>query len=190
VKSGNLTKRIFQELYLGDELFQHIYGEEPIFYFDGGHIERERMIPTSAQLNELSKSHTLSIATGRPEVEAEYALTQFSIKHYFRTMVSEDNVVEAEKGCPQSLRKPHPFSISLCMEKSGYTPHDCVHYIGDMPDDMVAARRAKINPVGFVNGNSSESDKQRHAHAVLLVQHGACGVINNFDELISFLKEQ
>ena len=190
VQSGNLTKRIFQELYLGNDLFRQIYGEAPIFYCNGGYIERERMIPTLAQLDVLSGSYTLSIATGRPGVEAEYALTQFSIGHYFKTMVSEDNVVEAERECIESLRKPHPFSISLSMEKSGYTSNDSVYYIGDMPDDMVAAGRAQIHPIGFVNGDTEENEEQKHEHAVLLEHHGASGVFSYFSELISFLKEK
>lgn len=189
VQAGNLTKRIFQELYLGSGLFRQIYGEEPIFCRNGGYIERERMIPTLAQLDELSGPHTLSIATGRPGVEAEYALTQFSIGHYFKTMVSEDNVVEAEKECNESLRKPHPFSLSLSMEKSGYTSNDSVYYIGDMPDDMVAAGRTQIHPIGFVNGDTDESEEQKHEHAVLLEHHGACSVFSCFSELISFLKQ-
>jgi HAD superfamily hydrolase (TIGR01548 family) len=190
VRSGNLTKRIFQELYLGNDLFRQIYGEAPIFYCNGGYIERERMIPTLAQLDELSRSYTLSIATGRPGVEAEYALTQFSIGHYFKAMVSEDNVVEAEKGCIESLRKPHPFSLSLSVEKSGYTSNDSVYYVGDMPDDMVAAGRAQIHPIGFVNGDTDESEEQKHKHAVLLEHHGASGVFSHFNDLIAFLKER
>jgi phosphoglycolate phosphatase-like HAD superfamily hydrolase len=190
VLSGNLTKRIFQELYLGSDLFQQIYGEKPLFYRNGGYIEQERLIPTISQLDELFGRFTLSIATGRPAVEARYALDQFSIQRYFKTVVSEDNIVEAERRCRESLRKPHPYSLSLCMEQSSYTAHDCVYYIGDMPDDIVAAGRAEIRSIGFVNRDTDESAEEKGEHRELLMSHGACGVYSDFEEIISYFKEQ
>jgi len=190
VLSGNLTKRIFQELYLGSDLFQQIYGEKPMFYTGGGYIEQERLIPTLSQLDVLFRLFTLSIATGRPGVEARYALALFSIEHFFKTLVSEDDIVEAEKRCHKSLRKPHPFSLSLCMEQIGYTGNDCVYYIGDMPDDIIAAGRAQIRSVGFVNRDTDESAGEKSEHRALLQSRGACGVYSDFEGIISFLKEQ
>ena len=187
VGSGNLTKRIFQELYLGRKLFQQNYGEETIFHDGDGYIERERSIPTKAQLEQLYESHALSIATGRPGAEASYALAQFDIGGYFKSIVSEDDVVEAEEGCSESLRKPHPFILSLSMEKCGYSPGDSVYYVGDMPDDIIAARAAKIRPIGFVNRDAGDNEDQRHEHVVLLEYHGASAVFTSFDEIISFL---
>ena len=187
VGSGNITKRIFQELYLGSELFVEHYGMAPIFHEGDGYITRERMIPSKAQLDRLCTSHVMSIATGRPGSEALYALSHFNIKHYFTSMVSEDDVVKAEEGCAESLRKPHPFSLDLCMKRCGYTQDDTVYYIGDMPDDMMASRAAKAHAIGFVNGDSGESEELRKEHMVLLEQHGAYTVCSDFDEIISYL---
>ena len=187
VGSGNITKRIFQELYLGSELFAKHYEMAPIFHDGDGYITRERMIPTKAQLDHLRTSHVLSIATGRPGSEAFYALSHFDIKHHFKSMVSEDDVVKAEEGCSESLRKPHPFSLNLCIKRCGYTQDDTVYYVGDMPDDMTASRAAKAHAIGFVNGKSGESEEQRHEHMGLLEQQGAYTVCSGFDEIISYL---
>jgi len=187
VTTGNLSKRIFQEIYLGADLFEEIYGEKPIFYRADGYIEREHMIPSSAQLHEIASSYTLSIATGRPEVEARYTLAQFGTGRYFLALVSEDDVFEAERSSEGSLRKPHPFSLNLCLERSGYTAGDRVYYIGDMPDDMVAAQRAGIVPLGFVDVNTRESADEKRGHRVILEKKGAVAVFGDFQELISFL---
>ena len=86
VGSGNLVKRIFQELYLGPELFEEIYGMRTLFdravpdleRIEGAaagaapsragraFIDREKLIPSTAHLVELASLGTLAIATGRP----------------------------------------------------------------------------------------------------------------------------
>ena len=99
-------------------------------------------------------------------------------------MVSEDDVVKAEEDGSESLRKPHPFSLNLCMKRCGYTQDDTVYYVGDMPDDIIASRAAKVYAIGFVN---KESEEQRNEHMALLEQHGAYNVCSDFDEIISYL---
>jgi phosphoglycolate phosphatase-like HAD superfamily hydrolase len=187
VKTGNLSKRIFQEVYLGRNLFIETYGEEPIFHRDEGYIGRERMIPSPAELDELASSHILSIATGRPAVEARYALDRFGIGHRFTTVVSEDDVVEAEKHTDKSLRKPNPFSLNLCAARSGCGEADRRYYVGDMPDDMVAALGAGMAALGFVNYESGEGEKETKEHRAVLRNKGAEAVFGSFRELIAYL---
>ncbi|MGQ9615004.1 MAG: HAD family hydrolase [Spirochaetota bacterium] len=189
VGEGNLSKRIFQELYLGRELFSSIYHETPIFYEGEGYIEKEGLIPDNSQLKLLSSLHTLSIATGRPRVEAEYALRRFGIEGFFSALVSEDDVVAAERSSGDSFRKPHPFSIEVCIERSCHRGDGGVYYIGDMPDDMIASRRAGAIPIGFVNEKASP-EEERKRHRNLLIEKGAWRVFGNFEELISFLMEE
>jgi HAD superfamily hydrolase (TIGR01548 family) len=187
VKTGNLSKRIFQEVYLGWDLFREIYGEEPIFHRDAGYIGRERMIPTHAELDALAGNHVLAIATGRPAVEARYALDRFDMGRFFQALVSEDDVVEAESHTGESLRKPNPFSLHLCTERSGCGGVDTRYYVGDMPDDMIAARRAGMIALGFVNQGSGEGEDERREHRALLQNRGARTVCGSFRELIACL---
>lgn len=186
VGEGNISKRIFQELYLGKELFSEIYGFKPLFHPGEGYIDREEMIPSTAQLEHLLSLCTLSIATGRPGVEAEHALKRFGIQGMFSAVVSEDDVVSAERSSGKSLRKPHPFSLNLCLEKSGYGKAERVYYIGDMPDDMLASKRAGVTPIGFVNDSTRVREKEDHRN--LLKERGAHKVFGNYADLIAYFQ--
>jgi phosphoglycolate phosphatase-like HAD superfamily hydrolase len=187
VLSGNIIKRIFQEIYLGKLLFEKIYGSRPIFFHENGYIERESLIPTLDQLERLSHTFTLSIATGRPAVEAQNALKQFKIIDLFNTVVSEDDIVAAERKAAETLRKPHPFSLKLCIDQSGYSHDSRIHYIGDMPDDMAAASGAGMIPIGFVNMNKEESIREHEEHIRLLWEHGAQEVFGEFQQIVDYL---
>jgi HAD superfamily hydrolase (TIGR01548 family) len=186
VKSGNLVKRIFQELYLGKELFVDTYGDNPLFYDGAGYIIKETLIPQPEQLEELGRCCVLAIATGRPFAEASYALKRFGITQMFAAVVTEDDVVEEEGRSGSPLRKPHPFMIKRCLESCGYTIHDSGFYMGDMPDDMIAGVRAKVVPLGFVYEGLDISVDERAAHHQLLLQNGARRVFGNYGEILRF----
>jgi HAD superfamily phosphatase len=190
VGSGNLVKRIFQELYLGEQLFRKYRRSRPIFYRGEGYIEHERLIPTVDQLKELGQFCAMAIATGRPLAEAEHALDRFAVKEFFHVLVTEDDVEEAEEGAQEQLRKPHPFMIESCMERSGYKEGDTAVYIGDMPDDIKAALRAGVVPLGFVYGSENISSDETEAHRDLLREKGALEVFGTYDELIGYLKDR
>jgi hypothetical protein len=61
---GNLIKRIFQELYLGQELFEEVYGEKPVVTQSDGLIKQESLFISPAILKELAEELQLGIATG------------------------------------------------------------------------------------------------------------------------------
>jgi HAD superfamily hydrolase (TIGR01548 family) len=187
VKTGNLIKRIFQELYLGESLFREIYNEKPLFYNGSGFINEEVLIPSLSHLKTLAASNLLSIATGRPGVEARYALEHFSISEFFRTVVTEDDIVAAEQKQKESLRKPHPFSIYLCIERCKFEKDGAVFYVGDMPDDMTTSHRAGVIPIGFVHAGKNIADTEQKEHGFLLIEKGAQKVFFNFNDLTSFL---
>jgi phosphoglycolate phosphatase-like HAD superfamily hydrolase len=187
VRTGNLAKRIFQELYLGEDLFREIYAELPLFYHDQGYINREILIPGMSHLKKLASCNRLSIATGRPGVEAHYALTHFGLSDIFSAVVTEDDIVRGEKQGDKPLRKPHPYSLELCMEECGYKRGDSVYYIGDMPDDMKASLRAGITPIGFVNNSGIKPElMSTDEHYKLLTENGATRVFFHFDDLVAF----
>jgi len=186
VKSGNIVKRIFQELYLGKKLFEKIYGEVPLVHQGEGYVSRETLIPSRGHLETLSRAHALSIATGRPGMEAHYAIERFGISSLFSAVVTEDDVLQAEASEKRPLRKPDPYSLLRCMEKSGFGVGDTVSYIGDMPDDMHAARNAGVLPLGFVNVLNRSSEDMSSEHCGLLVRSGAIRVFQRFDELVAY----
>ena len=74
VGSGNVIKQIFQEIYLGQELFTRTYGFAPQYCKQEGLILKEKLFTPKELLKKLAESGTLAIATGRPRSEALYPL--------------------------------------------------------------------------------------------------------------------
>jgi phosphoglycolate phosphatase-like HAD superfamily hydrolase len=188
VGSGNLVKRIFQELYLGPGLFRETYGDDPFFYKGRGYMDRETLIPEKKQLESLDLLCKLAIATGRPGSEAHHALINFGISGMFEAVVTEDDVVMEEARRKQPLRKPHPYVIESCIEKYKSDTTGDVYYLGDMPDDMTAAKRAGVVPIGYVDDGLDMVEEERKEHHDLLFQKGAREVFGSYDDLIGYIE--
>ena len=60
VDTGNVIKRIFQEIYLGPSLFRKHYGQEPRFWTEEGLIHRETLLIDPALLADLARDHILA----------------------------------------------------------------------------------------------------------------------------------
>jgi HAD superfamily hydrolase (TIGR01548 family) len=190
VLSGNIIKQIFQELYLGKKLFETTYSIPATTSFESGLIDRERPMIDSSFLDTLSSHHTLAIATGRPKAEAAHPLNRFKIGNFFKRVLTLDDCLEEEErhfaqtGKWISLSKPHPFMLDDIVQAfAGKVKQN--FYIGDMPDDMVAARRAtaEFTGIGFL---PPASDKQRLKSRLL--EAGADHVIENITELQTIMR--
>ncbi len=189
VGSGNIIKQIFQEAYLGRSLFESIYHMPPRLYFEDGYINREKLLIGDAVLAQLSKAHTLAIATGRPRAEADFALERFDVGKYFKRVYALDDCLREERrirettGERVSLSKPHPFMLdAIAGELRGRFAK--AFYIGDMPDDMVAARSATTDftAVGLWH---SAPDKDSLRNELKLA--GAEYLVENIMEFIEIL---
>jgi phosphoglycolate phosphatase-like HAD superfamily hydrolase len=159
VGTGNIIKQIFQELYLGDELFQDTYDLKPKIYSGQGYILREKVLIDRSVLEDLGRNNMLAIATGRPRAEAEYPLSHFDLK--------------------VSLSKPHPFMLDAIADdiKDQFSGH---YYVGDMPDDMLAAAKSRF---GFKSIGLTVSAPDKPALENELRQAGADYLVENFDAL-------
>jgi phosphoglycolate phosphatase-like HAD superfamily hydrolase len=144
VGTGNVIKQIFQEIYLGRVLFTAVYSREPMFCREDGLIHQESLLIDTTILEGLSRKHILAIATGRPRVEANFPLDHFSLRRYFRQVITLDDCTREEERLFQeqgkriSLSKPNPFMLDLIPRMIGDKFAGC-YYLGDMPDDMQAA---------------------------------------------------
>jgi phosphoglycolate phosphatase-like HAD superfamily hydrolase len=185
VGSGNIIKQIFQEIYLGPVLFKSTYQMEPEIYRGEGYILREKLLVDRSILTELSQENMLAIATGRPGSEAEYALKHFQIEQFFPVVltlddcVGEEKRILAEEARAVSLSKPDPFMLDAIAE--GYrNAVNGFFYIGDMPDDMVAAARSrfKFKSIGILISAPDESSLKKN------LQHaGADYIVEDFKSL-------
>ncbi|MCB9799447.1 MAG: HAD hydrolase-like protein [Candidatus Omnitrophica bacterium] len=134
--------RIFQEIYLGKDIFSIKYKMTPQFWKKRGLMRKEKLIFKKRFLEKLKRlGLKLGIATGRSRFEAAYALKNLGVLHLFDAATTMNEVKKAEKELCMSLRKPHPFSILQTAKhlKKGRR----LLYIGDLPDDVIAANQAK-----------------------------------------------
>lgn len=190
VGSGNIIKQIFQEVYLGKDLFEATYGLAPQFYLDEGFNHREQLLIDKPILEELAANHIVAIATGRPRAEAHYPLDRFGIRKYFTRIMALEDCLEEEARRQEtatkkvSLSKPDPFMLDAIAEGQKNLFAES-YYIGDMPDDMIAAKKSAggYKAVGMI---MSAPDKERLKKA--LKRAGADTIIENFNQLKSLVQ--
>jgi phosphoglycolate phosphatase-like HAD superfamily hydrolase len=191
VGSGNIIKQIFQELYLGRELFEATYKLKARVYKGKGSIAREQLIPDIELIEELSISNILAVATGRPRQEADYALKRFGLKPYFQQVLTLDDCIEEEQrlykaeGRELSLMKPDPFMLDAIAERVQEAVSGR-YYVGDMPDDMIAAGFSQYRYKGI--GLTASTPEKVELEKTLWTA-GAVQVIAGLAELAGILKK-
>ena len=190
VGSGNIIKQIFQEIYLGKALFESTYQVQSKVFHRKGLIEQETLLIDESTLENLSSRNILAIATGRPRIEADYPLGLFNLKKYFTSILTLDDCINEEQkrfkkcGKKVSLSKPHPFMLDAIAGalENRVSAH---YYVGDMPDDMMAASNSSTGFTG-IGILKSSSDKERLR--IDLKRAGADHIIEDFDELYKILE--
>ena len=183
----NVVKRIFQEVYLGEK-FNAYYHLEPIFYRKRGLYLQERLLIPREILLSLKKTLRLGIASGRPRFEAELALKRFCLLPLFDSIVTLDECNDGEvrilrtAGRKVKYSKPHPYSLLRVVQEIGILHPRC-GYVGDVGDDILAARAAKkelqILAIGFLRGGSKGKAMKES-----LLRAGADLIIENPRELL------
>ncbi|MBP9865523.1 MAG: HAD hydrolase-like protein [Candidatus Omnitrophica bacterium] len=178
--------RVFQEVYLGSDLLELSEKRKPHAWKKKGLIHREKLIFKKPILEQLkSMGLKLGIATGRPRFELLYVLKKFHIEPLFDAMTTMDDVRKAERLQSCSLRKPHPFSLLETAKKMG--PKKRYLYVGDLPDDIFSAVRAKptidVTPAGFT-GKAHDSAESNNA----LMKAGAAFVLHKPVEILKALR--
>jgi phosphoglycolate phosphatase-like HAD superfamily hydrolase len=185
VSDGDITKtnimgRIFQELYLGADLFERIYKEPAIIIQSTGYAEHESLLIDTKVLDQLSQKLALGVVSDRPRSEVERSLKAQKIDHYFQSIVSLDEV-EAAKAKP--IPDPWPLLEAVRLLQP---PPSHSAYIGANPGDVQAAKAASqtvpFTPIGCLVGAHDKaalrgSFEQYKANVIL-------GHPNNLKELI------
>jgi HAD superfamily phosphatase len=185
VGSGNIIKQIFQEIYLGKEMFEATYKVPAKMYHEKGLINKERLLLDRSVLENLSKTNILAMATGRPKVEADFPLDAFDLRKFFKIIYTLDDCIKEEQKIYKiekksvSLSKPDPYMLDAIAEIQKHNVSG-FYYIGDMPDDMAAASRSRAGFVGIgILISSSDKDKLKQD----LLQAGADYIIEDFEAL-------
>ncbi len=138
----DIVQRLFSELYLGADLFASAYGYPARFHREAGLIELERLLVAPDTLAALARRMRLGIATGRTEFELAYPMRRWALAGYFDAATTASDALRAAAAGGPSLLKPHPYLLERAADALDPTGALSAAYVGDAPDDVMAARRA------------------------------------------------
>lgn len=161
LEKPDLLKRLFEETYLGKELFTEIYGVSSFFGFDESLIDVEEFIPSVQTLEALRGMFgTFGIYSGRPRPQGMYILRKYGYTDYFdEESVFLGDLLKSEEAM-ESLGKPNPKLFIELIEKT--VGKDVgVLYVGDGIADALLVENAKaegIMNLCFVGVASSSED--------------------------------
>jgi len=167
--SWKFCSDLFQEWYLGEELYTQAYGHAPkqpgkpgCIHFEQPLLPVEQMRSTLETLRE--RGYTLGIATGRPRKEGLAPLKNYGLLHYFdeQHITTHAEVARAEaelraRGDMTPLVKPHPYQFLLAADPA-YTlaqplpPRCSFVVVGDTPSDVRGARAAGALIIAVLTG--------------------------------------
>jgi len=139
----DLLKRLFEESYLGNELFNKFYGTPSIFNFNISFLEKEDFIPTRKTLDALSlRFGNFAIYSEKPRVQGMYLLEKNDYKEYFdkKASIFFEDMIESGGS---TLCKPNPTLFIELTEKL-VGEGNGVAYVGDGVADALLIENAQM----------------------------------------------
>jgi HAD superfamily phosphatase len=152
---------IFQKYYLGSHY--------------NGLIKNEKWLLDRNILRNINSLGYTGIITGRPRKEALYTLKRFRTEYYFSTLITMDDL-------PAGKTKPNPMGIKKALLQFQVQAEQAF-YFGDSVDDITAAIRAGVIPIGVIPPGVENIE-----HNYLLQSQGAQMVLNNINEIKELVK--
>lgn len=182
----DLVQRIFSEVYLGADLFAEGYGYPARFQTGTGLIDTEKLLISRAKLAALGGYARLGIATGRTRFEMAHPMGRFDLISLFDAVATMTDALEAQAPDGESLLKPHPFLLQRAADALDPTGTLPAAYVGDAPDDIMAARRADMaGPRPWIAiGIASTPDQADHYRSL-----GADLIVAHPDELVTMMND-
>ncbi len=135
---------VFQQLYLGADLYRALEGGEPELE-TAGFIHDEPILLAEETREHLTERYDVGVLTGRPEAEAEIALERVGLEVPLEHRFTMDDWEEG---------KPHPNALTTLAERFSA---DAVAFVGDTLDDVRTA----------VNASDADPDREYHGIGVL-----------------------
>ncbi|MHB8600955.1 MAG: HAD family hydrolase [Ktedonobacteraceae bacterium] len=196
---------IFQEWYLGDDLYTQTYGHAPAQSGKPGCIHFEHPLLPSEQERAtlqtlLEQDYTLGFATGRVRQEAEYPLKMYNLLSYFddQHISTYDDVERAEsvlrnRGAQTLLSKPHPFPFlfaadhhyqqTILQNPTSTNNHPPFIIVGDSTSDILSGSVAGALTIAVLTGARTPEARE------LLAQSKPDFTIEDMTKLPAFLAD-
>jgi phosphoglycolate phosphatase-like HAD superfamily hydrolase len=190
LEKPDLLKRLFEEIYLGKDLFTKIYGTPSVFNFGNSLIDEEEFIPNKKTMDLLRKHFgTLGIYSGRPKPQGMYILEKYDYIGYFdeQESVFLGDLLKSEEEM-ERLGKPDPRLFIELVEKM-VGNETGVAYVGDGIADALLVEKAKamgqenLTFLGVVS-SSEDSNKLFTEYS----KHGVDAVITDVNDIPYVLK--
>lgn len=194
-----LGRSLYQEWYLGEQLFRETEGIEPLQLGKKGYLTEEIPLATPSELTKLlaalrEKGITLGIGTGRSRLEAVVPLEEMGLLQFFdaERIVTASEVVKAEQEFPDRapLGKPEPFTYlkgyfgqkkKIAEVLNSTLPlkrKQEVLIVGDSVADLLAARKMGCSFAATLTGLNGTKDKE------LFIELGADYIVDNVTQLL------
>lgn len=141
---------VFQQLYLGSDLYRGLEGGEPDSE-TRGFIHDEPVLLEAETRKRLTDNYDVGVVTGRPEAEAEIALERVGLEIDPDDRFTMDDWEEG---------KPHPRALTTL---AAQFEAETVVFVGDTLDDVRTAV------------NASEADPDRTYHGLGVLTGGLTG---------------
>ncbi|ELY68745.1 TIGR01548 family HAD-type hydrolase [Natrinema versiforme] len=139
---------VFQQLYLGDELYRGLEGGEPDLERETiGFIHDEPVLLEPEARDRLLEGYDVGVLTGRPAAEAEIALDRVGLDDAI-PLEHRFTMDDWEEG------KPHPRALTTLAERFDA---ESVIFVGDTLDDIRTA----------VNASDADPDREYRGIGVL-----------------------
>jgi len=185
LEKPDLLKRLFEETYLGKELYKKIYDVSPFFNFDASLMDIEEFIPTTDTLNMLSRQFgTFGIYSGRPRPQGMYILEKYDYTRYFdeKESVFLGDLLKSETEL-EKLGKPDATLFIELIERTVKRGTGVI-YVGDGIADAILVEKAKskgIENLFFLGVVSSSEDSNKLFTEYS--KHGADAVVTDVNDI-------
>ena len=167
---------VFQQLYLGSELYRELEGGSPELHTKG-YIHDEPVLLERETREALTENYAVAVLTGRPEAEAEIALERVGLDIPADRRFTMDDWEEG---------KPHPRALVTLAER---TDGEDIVFVGDTLDDIRTAENAadadpsrEYRGVGVLTGGlTGEAGREKYERT------GAAAVLDSVNDLPDLL---
>ncbi|MGQ3411537.1 TIGR01548 family HAD-type hydrolase [Natrinema sp. LN54] len=172
---------VFQQLYLGDELYRGLEGGEPDLERETpGFIHDEPVLLEPEARDRLLEGYDVGVLTGRPAAEAEIALDRVGLDDAI-PLDHRFTMDDWEEG------KPHPRALTTLAERFDAAS---VVFVGDTLDDIrTAVNASEADPdreyrgIGVLTGGLTGAEGRRKYET-----EGAAAVLESINELPDWLE--
>jgi phosphoglycolate phosphatase-like HAD superfamily hydrolase len=185
LEKPDLLKQLFEETYLGKELYEKVYDTSAFFKFDESLIDLEAFIPTKETLDKLRRKFgKFGIYSGRPRPQGMYLLEKYCYTGYFdeNQSVFLGSLLRSEDEM-EKLGKPDPTLFIELIEKT-VEKGTGVAYVGDGIADAILVEKAKaegVENLSFLGVVSSSEDSNTLFNQY--TKHGADAVVTDANDI-------